>query len=231
MNRVLLILCCIAAVVVWRIAPALRKTSPSQNAALSATSAPIPVGITAALLQQDETLLVDARDFSPRDLPVPGALRVAQLNARDERRPLIVIGAPNAVRRLQKTHRVTAFVPPFTLSRDAGLPPQWEISGAQLQRALRKRALRVLDVREEHEFRVSRIPGSARVSMFDVAAKIDPEKPVAIFCLTGHRSAFVVRQLRVQGFTNVFSVRGGWLDWKAQKRPLRAGQNEEASTR
>lgn len=181
-----------------------------------------PIGITAALLHRDETLLVDARAPSTRDLPVPGAVSLAQLKSREARSrcPLIIIGAPDAVRQLKKTHRVAAFVPPFTLHRETDLPPQWEISGAQLQSAMRRNTVRVLDVREEYEFRAGCIPRSERVSMFDVDGALEREKPVAFFCLTGHRSAFLVQRLRARGYTNVLSVRGGWLDWKAQNRPL-----------
>jgi rhodanese-related sulfurtransferase len=180
------------------------------------------MGITAAMLQQKNgARLVDLRPASPHDLPVPDAVKLSDASfLNNPQQPLIVIGDEAAVRRAAAKHHVVGYVPPFTLKRDAHIPPQWEISSAQLQAKMQARTIRVLDVREEHEFAASHIPGSERVSMFEIASHIDAKEPVAIFCETGHRSAFLLRQLRERGHNDVLSVHGGWLDWKAQDRPL-----------
>jgi rhodanese-related sulfurtransferase len=180
------------------------------------------MGITAAMLQQKNgAQLVDLRPASPHDLPVPDAVKAADASfPNNAHQPMIVIGDEAAVRRATQMHRVVGYVPPFTLKRDAHIPPHWEISSAQLQARMQAHTIRVLDVREEHEFAASHIPGSERVSMFEIASRIDAKEPVAIFCETGHRSAFLLRQLRERGHNNVLSVHGGWLDWKAQGRPL-----------
>lgn len=184
---------------------------------VQSTSMPSAMGITAALWQQKQgARLLDLRPPSVRDLPIPNSFKILP---SDTTQPLIVIGDAQAVARVSQTHRVVGHVPPWTLQRDAHLPAAWEISTTQLGARL-QRGLRVVDLREEHEFRDSRITASERISMFDVAARIGKSEPVALFCVTGHRSAFVVRQLRAQGFRNVWSVRGGWLDWKVQNRPL-----------
>lgn len=182
----------------------------------------VPMGITAAMLQQKNgARLVDLRPASPHDLPVPDAVKAADAPfPNNPLQPVIVIGDEAAVNRAAGRHRVVGYVPPFTLKRDAHIPPQWEISTAQLQAKIQASAIRVLDVREEYEFAASHIPGSERVSMFEVASRIDTKQPVAIFCETGHRSAFLLRQLRGRGYNNVLSVHGGWLDWKAQGKPL-----------
>jgi rhodanese-related sulfurtransferase len=188
----------------------------------------VPMGITAAMLQQrNGAQLIDLRPASPHDLPVPDAVKLVNASLpNNPRQPLIVIGDEAAVKRAAAKHRLVGYVPPFTLKRDAHIPPQWEISSAQLQMKMRQGTIRVIDVREEHEFAASHIPGSERVSMFEIASRIDAKQPVAIFCETGHRSAFLLRQLRGRGYNNVLSVHGGWLDWKAQGRPL-----AKASTR
>ena len=183
----------------------------------------MPIGITAALLhQKNGALLVDTRPRSARALPVPGSISAQQFaQTASVARSLVVIGDESTIARIAKRHRVNAYVPPFTLGRDAHIPAAWEMSTAQLQQKMRKNAIEVLDVREIDEFADSHLPDSERVSMFEVEQHVKNRKrPVAVFCLTGHRSAFVLRQLRAQGHDNVFSVRGGWLNWKAQKRPL-----------
>ena len=183
----------------------------------------VPMGITAALMQRERgALLLDGRAALPDDLLIPGALRFDDSTPRSSQRA-IVIGDAKVIERAARKFRVVGSVAPWTLQRETHLPAAWEISTAQLQQQMKRaqrEELQVIDLREEHEFRASRIPHSERVSMFEVAARIDKTRPVLLFCETGHRSAFVVRNLRARGYRKAWSVRGGWFDWKHQKRPL-----------
>jgi len=188
------------------------RQSPVQS-----TSMPSAMGITAALWQQKQgARLLDLRPLSVHDLPIPNSFKILP---SDTTQPLIVIGDAQAVARVSQTHRVVGHVAPWTLRRDTHIAPAWEISTAQSEVRL-KHNLRILDLREEHEFRDSHIPRSTRVSMFEVASAIGKSERVALFCETGHRSAFVVKQLRARGWNHVLSVRGGLLDWKHEKRSL-----------
>lgn len=206
--------------------PSNSRSSNSPQLAAT-TNSMMPMGITAALQHQARgAVLVDLRAASPHDLLVPDALRV---NLKDRRAslpadvPVIFIGQANQVADAAKRHRVAGWVPAFTLKRATAfaLPAGAEVSVAELAWKNRRDGMRVLDLREADEFAASCIAGSERVSMFEVASRIaNRVRPVALFCATGHRSAFVVWQLRARGFSNVVSVRGGWLDWKAQHHSL-----------
>jgi rhodanese-related sulfurtransferase len=180
----------------------------------------ISMGITPALEQQRSgAILIDARRISSGDLPIPGAVRNVSTHNAENR--VIVIGDEVSARKLKTKFHVVGWVPAWTLKRDAYIPAQWEITTSQLQKKQQTSDIRVLDVREDYEWARSGVPGSQQVSMFRLQSELrDKKQPVAIFCETGHRSAFWVKQLRAQGFHNVLSVRGGWLDWKAQNLPL-----------
>lgn len=173
------------------------------------------LGITPALQRQNEgATLVDLRVPSPQNLPIPHALRTVK-NTREK---VIVIGEASALRKIENPARIIGIVPPWTLQRATNLPRDWEITPSQLTRAAD--AYQIVDVREADEWARSHIPRSRQISMFEIETALSKSTPTAVFCLTGHRSAFVVRRLRERGFNNVVSVRGGWLDWRAQKREL-----------
>jgi rhodanese-related sulfurtransferase len=195
--RLLPVSACAAVVgaVVWHAAP--RESAPEPS------STPQPIGITAALLMNAR--LTDARSGGADNLPVP----------HNGRGPRVAVGDARAAQKIGARY----FVPTPTLLRTTPLTfaaPQLEIAPREVWKSRTK--FRIIDVREAEEFQSSHIPGSARRSMFENFA--DDTKPVALFCLTGHRSAALVQQLHARGVKNVFSVRGGWLDWQAQKLPL-----------
>ena len=176
------------------------------------------LGITAALQKQSSgAQLLDLRPTSPQNLPIPNALRDAKSLRNNSE--IIVVGDENAARKILAA-RLVGVVPAWTLRRETQLPRAWEISTAQL--AAHAPKYQILDLRESDEWARSHIPNSRQVSMFEIEKVLSRNSNVALFCLTGHRSAFVVRQLRERGFRNVVSVRGGWLDWHAQKRTLQS---------
>lgn len=48
---------------------------------------------------------------------------------------------------------------------------------------------------------------------------LDKSKPVFVYCLSGGRSASAATKLRGSGFTQVFEMPGGMLEWRAQQLP------------
>ena len=165
-------------------------------------TAPQPLGITAALLQ--DARYVDAREAGRDNLPLP----------RDGKGPLVAVGTARDAEKIGARW----FVPAETLLRTTALSfqaPNMEITPRQLWQ--RRQEFHIIDVREIDEFKSSHVPGSTRQSMFDDFPR---DKPVALFCLTGHRSAAIVAQLKQRGFQNLRSVSGGWLDWQRQNLPL-----------
>jgi hydroxyacylglutathione hydrolase len=85
----------------------------------------------------------------------------------------------------------------------------------------------VLDVREDDEWRGGHIPGSIHRPYHDVDAippGIDPDRPVAVICGSGQRSAVAASLLRRHGARDVIHVvEGGVPLWGREGWPLEAG--------
>jgi len=197
-------------------------SSPKSTPELRRTFSGDSMGVTAAMMlhQSEGFALIDARKLRADDLPIPDSISLKNARNLASSRRAIVIGDENEIAAARKNLNceIAGWVPSQTLNRTTKLQAQWEISPRELMK--NRARFQVVDLREDEEFGSSRIPRSEKISMFDVAKKLDKRAPVALFCLTGHRSAFVVEQLRAQGFSNLRSVRGGWLDWKNQGLPL-----------
>lgn len=89
-----------------------------------------------------------------------------------------------------------------------------------LRRALRKPSPPiVLDVRTPAEYRLFHIPGAVNLpypftSKALAATLADPDRPVVVVCMTGHRSPPSVQHLQRDGFSNVRNLTWGMSAWK-----------------
>src|ERR687889_118479 len=78
----------------------------------------------------------------------------------------------------------------------------------------------VVDVREQHEFEESHIPGAVHVPRGHLETRIegavrDRSQPVVLYCASGNRSAFAADTLqRALGYEDVASMTGGITLWK-----------------
>ncbi|HSW38404.1 MAG TPA: rhodanese-like domain-containing protein [Acidobacteriota bacterium] len=76
----------------------------------------------------------------------------------------------------------------------------------------------VLDVREANEYAAGRIPGSMWIPLGELADRADEvpaDKPVALVCRSGSRSAQAVQILQKAGLTNIHNIAGGMNAWIA----------------
>lgn len=74
---------------------------------------------------------------------------------------------------------------------------------------------RVIDTREESEFRASHVKGAEwlgkGVIERDIEAKHpDKDEPLYLYCGGGFRSALAADNAQKMGYTRVYSVDGGW---------------------
>lgn len=80
--------------------------------------------------------------------------------------------------------------------------------------------LRLIDVREEDEFRAARIEGAELIPMGSIPQALDElrgsEEPLIIFCHHGMRSLKVVSWLRKNGIRNSLSMDGGIDRWSLE---------------
>ena len=99
----------------------------------------------------------------------------------------------------------------------------------------------IVDVREQHEFEQSHLPGAVHVPRAHLESRIegavgDRDQRVILYCASGNRSAFAAQTLTDQlGYEDVASMRGGITLWKDRgyevevPRALSAEQRERYS--
>jgi hydroxyacylglutathione hydrolase len=84
--------------------------------------------------------------------------------------------------------------------------------------------LQILDVREDAEWNAVHIPGSLHVPYHDIHGMpdgIDPERPVAVICSTGRRSAVGASLVKRYGGSHVIHVAdGGVPTWDELGYPI-----------
>src|SRR5207244_10985089 len=85
----------------------------------------------------------------------------------------------------------------------------------------------LLDVREKEEVRQGYVPGALSLPRGFLEMRVEetvPDKstPIIAYCAGGTRSLLAGRILRELGYTNVASMRGGFMAWKNQGLPVAA---------
>lgn len=82
----------------------------------------------------------------------------------------------------------------------------------------------LVDVREESEFAAGRLPGAIHLGKGVIERDIeqaipDHEAEIVLYCGGGYRSALAADNLQKMGYTNVWSMDGGWRDWTQADYP------------
>jgi len=83
----------------------------------------------------------------------------------------------------------------------------------------------LIDVREDNEYAASHAAGAEHIGRGvierDIVAK-HPEKgeELILYCGGGYRSALAAESLQKMGYTNVWSMVGGWHAWEESGSPV-----------
>lgn len=82
-----------------------------------------------------------------------------------------------------------------------------------------------LDVRTPGEYSRGKIEKSINIPVDQVADTVlaaipDKSRKIIAYCLSGSRSDMAAVMLEQLGYTNVFSMTHGLLEWRAKKYPL-----------
>jgi rhodanese-related sulfurtransferase len=78
---------------------------------------------------------------------------------------------------------------------------------------------KLIDVREDNEWQAGHAAGAEHLGKGIIERDIEAEIPdksteLILYCGGGYRSALVADVLQRMGYTNVFSMAGGWKAWK-----------------
>lgn len=78
--------------------------------------------------------------------------------------------------------------------------------------------VQLVDVRRPEEYAEGHIEGAVNYNFFGPdfnaeAAQLDKNKPVLLYCRTGRRSAAASKKLQGMGFTEIYDLKGGYVNW------------------
>ncbi len=78
--------------------------------------------------------------------------------------------------------------------------------------------LLLIDVREESEFSRGRIPGAVHLGKGVIERDVETQFPdttaeLVLYCGGGYRSALAADNLQKMGYSNVWSMDGGFREW------------------
>lgn len=85
--------------------------------------------------------------------------------------------------------------------------------------------IQVLDVRTPGEYANGHLHNAQNIDVRDASftqqlAKLDPSKPVLVYCLAGSRSAKAAGIMASSGFKQVYDMQGGFAKWTAGNKPI-----------
>ena len=84
--------------------------------------------------------------------------------------------------------------------------------------------VRLIDVREDNEWEAGHASGAEHLGKGiierDIETKVpDKSSELILYCGGGYRSALAADALQQMGYTNVYSMAGGWKAWKESGAP------------
>ena len=84
---------------------------------------------------------------------------------------------------------------------------------------------KLIDVREDHEWDAAHAAGAIHLGKGIIERDIETTVPdksteLILYCGGGYRSALAGDVLQTMGYTNVFSMAGGWKAWRESDAPI-----------
>ena len=95
-----------------------------------------------------------------------------------------------------------------------------EVTVAETQQRMREnKDVKLIDVREDHEWNEAHAAGALHLGKGIIERDIERTVPdknteLILYCGGGYRSALATDAIQKMGYTNVFSMAGGWKAWK-----------------
>lgn len=99
------------------------------------------------------------------------------------------------------------------------------LTADQAQKVMAEISPLLLDVRTPKEYAAARIQGAVLIPVQQLSqrlSELEPYKgePILIYCATGNRSTVAAKILIDNGFTRIFNLRYGIVDWHRRKHPV-----------
>lgn len=93
------------------------------------------------------------------------------------------------------------------------------LNPAEFKTGINRDNIQIVDVRTAAEFKSGHIKGALNIDFFEQAkfknklAKLDPAKPIYIYCRSGNRSKSAAGIISKMGFKQIYDLRGGYNAW------------------
>lgn len=78
----------------------------------------------------------------------------------------------------------------------------------------------LIDVREDNEYAAGHAAGARHMGRDIVQTYPDKSTELVLYCGGGFRSALAADMLQKMGYTDVWSMDGGWAAWKESGAPI-----------
>jgi rhodanese-related sulfurtransferase len=100
-----------------------------------------------------------------------------------------------------------------------------DLSVSEFSNKVTEAGIITLDVRTPGEFNEGHIDGALLIdfqsgNFENEIASLDKSKTYAVYCRSGSRSGEAVKVMRDAGFTNLYNLNGGVIDWANAGLPL-----------
>ena len=105
-----------------------------------------------------------------------------------------------------------------------------EVTVTETQKRLKQNtSAKLIDVREDNEWEAAHAAGAMHLGKGIIERDIETTVPdkdteLILYCGGGYRSALVADVLQRMGYTNVYSMAGGWKAWKDAGGPTTTEQ-------
>ena len=89
-----------------------------------------------------------------------------------------------------------------------------------------KRNIQLIDVRRPEEFEAGKIEGATNINVLEEKSfkeqikNLDKAQPVYIYCRSGRRSAKAAQLMLDAGFSKIFDLEGGYLNWTGESQNI-----------
>ncbi|HKS10744.1 MAG TPA: rhodanese-like domain-containing protein [Pyrinomonadaceae bacterium] len=107
-----------------------------------------------------------------------------------------------------------------------------EVSVAETQQRMRENNATLIDVREDNEWDAAHATGAIHLGKGVIERDIertvpDKDAELILYCGGGYRSALAVDAIQKMGYTNAFSMTGGWRAWNEEGGEVENGEVEK----
>ncbi|KAB2312563.1 rhodanese-like domain-containing protein [Betaproteobacteria bacterium SCN2] len=99
-----------------------------------------------------------------------------------------------------------------------------EVNTMEATRLMNEEAL-LLDVRDDNEWAAGRLPNARHIRLAELSKRLSElekykDKPIVVYCRSGHRSARACALLKKSGFANPNNLVGGIMAWQQANLPV-----------